>query len=119
MSETLIHEPKMEELLDELQILRAKKDLKSIQRVSEIIAELYEKYDPVDNEIDLGDAKVKWKIKPNVGNLSKTKFEIEFNKDIINDDVQLTFKVNGNGESFSSPPRDSGLKAQIGMKIKL
>lgn len=119
MSKTIIHEPKMEELLDELQELRKNKDWKSAERISEILTELYDNYNPTDNEIDLGDAKVKWKIDPNVGALGKTKFEIELNKDIKDDDVQLSFKINGNGESFTSPPKESGLRAQMGIKIKL
>lgn len=115
---TLVHEPKMDELLDELQELRQKRDWQSAERVGQILTELYDKYNPSDNEIEVNDSKIKWKIDPNVGDFGKTKFEVEFNKDLKDDDVEFFIKVNGKTDSFISPPKESGLKANVGLKIK-
>lgn len=117
-TKTIAHIPELQELIDEIQKLKDKDDELSMKKMQKLTQQLYDAYNPVDNEIQAGDSKIKWQIDPNVGNFGKTKFEVEFNKDLKEDEVEFFIKVNGKMDSFISPPKESGLKANIGLKIK-
>lgn len=117
-TKTIAHIPELQELINEIQKLKDKDDEPSMKKMQKLTQQLYEAYNPADNEIEVGDSKVKWQIDPNIGDFGKTKFEVEFNKDLKDDNVELFIKVNGKMDSFISPPKESGLKANIGLKIK-
>ncbi|OQB40323.1 MAG: hypothetical protein BWY04_01375 [candidate division CPR1 bacterium ADurb.Bin160] len=51
-------------------------------------------------ETNIGDSTLKCKIKPKK---DKTKIALEWNKSFIEDDVEITVKVNGNVNCFNSP----------------
>ena len=114
---TIIHEPKIDELIDSINEFKKTGDISKLKDIQESISYLYDKYNPLDNKIDLGDVKIKWNIVPNL-NIENTKIELEVNKNIKNDNVELFFKINGIAENFISPLNSEGFKAQIGAKIK-
>lgn len=116
---TIANIPDLQELIEEIQKLKDKDDHASLKKMQKLTQRLYETYNPLDNQIELEDSVVKWKIDPNLSGFGKTKFQVEFNKDLKDDDVQLFIKVNGKMSSFVSPPKESGLKADIGFNLKL
>ena len=59
------------------------------------------KYRPDKNSINFGeDGELKWKIKPSK---EKTKFNLEWNKEFSEDDVEITVKIGGEVSHFMSP----------------
>lgn len=118
MAKTLVHAPEIEELFDELQALKNKEDDASKKRVAELAEEIYELYNPLDNKIEGEGATVKWKVDPDFGDLGKTDFKIEFNKDMINDDVEFYVKVNGDVSVFKSGINEKNLNGSFGFKVR-
>lgn len=120
MEKTIIDDQRIADLIEELKELKDK-GVKNAdyERIGEITSELYESYNPLDNDVPIRDGKVKWKIKPNVGDVKKTKIEIEFEKDIVNDDVQFSFSVNGDGTAFQSNPGDESFQVRAGVRFSI
>jgi hypothetical protein len=94
-----------------------KKDLKNIIKdVNKIVKE----YNPIDNEIELGeDATIKWKLDPKIKlsenpfeDIDKTKFDIKIT-DNLSERVEMSLKIKGN---FSDIEK---LAAKLEFKVKI
>lgn len=117
---TLIDDQRIGDLIEQLKEMKDKGALNAdYDKIAALAEEIYDSYNPLDNDVDLGDTKIKWKVKPDWNNLKeKTKFEFEVEKDLKDDDVQLILKVNGKTSIFDSKPGNNDFKAQIGFNIK-
>lgn len=118
MSKTIIDDQRIQDLIDEIKEMKDKGVSNAdYEKMGNLINELYDTYNPLDNDVDIRDGKVKWKVNPNM-NLSKTKFEIELNKDIMDDDVTLMLNINGEASAFESKPGNRDFQVKAGFKIK-
>lgn len=119
MAKTLIDDQRIAELIDELKDMKEKGITEAdYDRISKLSNELYESYNPLDNDVDIQNGKIKWRVKPDM-NISKTKFELEIDKDIMDDDVTLMFNINGETSALESKPGNRDLQVKAGFKIKL
>jgi hypothetical protein len=66
------------------------------------IIETAKKYRPDKNSVKFGEdgGELKWKVKPGA---EKTKFNLEWNKNFEEDDVEITVKIGGEVNYFTSP----------------
>ena len=86
--------------------------------MSEVVkkaTELYEKYNPLDNEVKFEGGEVKWKIKPDL-DLLDTEFDVQFQKDLVKDQVELIVEIDGKATVFESGPNDENLKIKPTIK---
>ena len=97
--------------------LSAKDKIKLLKNSYDILNDLVAKFNPLDNEYKTDDMKVGWKVDPSK-NSGQTKFELQFDKSLRDDDIEISFKVNGKTEIFQSNKGSDNLKLKAGFKFK-
>ena len=110
-------------LIDNLKELKNNDDMskgdkkQAIKESVEIIKQAIDKFNPLDNEYKTNDMKIGWKVDPSL-NQGQTKFSLEFNKELRDDDIEISFKVNGRTEIFHSNRGSNNLQVKTGLKFK-
>lgn len=84
-----------------------KKDIKAVKKWAK-------EHNPINNKTTLPDgSEFKWKIKPKLNNIENTKVELQWNKKFIDDDVEITVKINSQPIKLFSPAGDDKFSAKF------
>jgi len=85
----------------------SKKDIKAVKNFAK-------EHNPINNKTILPDgSEFKWKVKPKLNNIEKTKVELQWNKKFIDDDVEITVKINSQPIKLFSPAGDDKFSAKF------
>mgnify|MGYP001353037974 CR=1 FL=1 len=85
----------------------SKKDIKAVKRFAK-------EHNPLKNDVTLPDgSEFKWKVKPKLNEIEKTKVELEWNKKFIDDDVEITVKINSQPIKLFSQAGDDKFSAKF------
>ena len=91
--------------------------MKLIMESADILKDAVDKLNPLDNEYKTDDLKIGWKVDPKLKQ-GQTKFSLEFNKQLKDDDIEISFKVNGKTEIFHSNRGSNNLQVKTGLKFR-
>lgn len=84
-----------------------KKDIKAVKN-------FVKEHNLLKNDIIFPDgSEFKWKVKPKLNDIEKTKVELEWNKKFIDDDIEITVKINSQPIKLFSHAGDDKFSAKF------